>query len=85
MLDFRPHRLTLDPEGRRLAVNTFDADGAIGRKPRVAVLELETGRVLFDWRSQVGNGDLAWSTDGQLLAVGSVVETSTSGTSVAAP
>ncbi len=38
--------------------------------PRVVILELETGRVLADWRSQVGNGAMAWSADGQLLAVG---------------
>ena len=69
-LDFRPNGLALDPEGRRLAVNT-SIHGTNGTKPRVAILELETGRVLFDWRSQVGNGDLAWSADGQLLAVGS--------------
>ena len=56
----------LDPEGRRLAVN--NADGAA---PRVAILELESGRVLADWRSQVGNTNLAWSADGQLLAIGS--------------
>ena len=34
------------------------------------ILELETGRVLADWRSQVGKGAMAWSADGQLLAVG---------------
>ena len=65
-LDFTPNDLALDPEGRRLAVN--NADWAA---PRVAILELETGRVLADWRSQVGNGAMAWSADGQLLAVGS--------------
>ena len=59
------HCLALDPEGRRLAVNNADA-----ATPRVAILELETGRVLADWRSQVGNGAMAWSADGQLLAVG---------------
>ena len=64
-LDFTPNYLALDPEGRRLAVNNADAAA-----PRVAILELETGRVLADWRSQVGNGAMAWSADGQLLAVG---------------
>ena len=59
--------LALDPEGRRLAVNNRSGSAAA---PRVAILELETGRVLFDWRSQVGNGAMAWSADGQLLAVG---------------
>jgi WD40 repeat protein len=42
-----------------------------GTAPRVAILALESGRVLADWRSQVGNTNLAWSADGQLLAVGS--------------
>ena len=64
-LDFTPQYLALDPEGRRLAVNNADPAA-----PRVAILELETGRVLADWRSQVGNGAMAWSADGQLLAVG---------------
>ena len=64
-LDFPPHYLAIDPEGRRLAVNNADAPA------RVAILELESGRVLADWRSQVGNTSLAWSADGQLLAIGS--------------
>ena len=65
-LDFTPHHLAFDPEGRRLAANNTDAAAS-----RVAILELETGRVLFDWQSQVGNAAMAWSADGQLLAVGS--------------
>ena len=65
-LDFAPHYLALDPQGRRLAVNNKD-----GAAPRVAILDLESGRVLADWRSQVGNTNLAWSADGQLLAIGS--------------
>ena len=64
-LDFAPNDLKLDPEGRRFAVNN-----AYPAAPRVAIVELETGRVLTDWRSQVGTGSLAWSADGQLLAVG---------------
>ena len=52
-LDFTPWSLALDPEGRRLAVSNADA-----ASPRVAILELETGRVLVDWRSQVGNSVL---------------------------
>ncbi len=64
-LDFTPDSLALDPEGRRLAVNSADTAA-----PRVAILELETGSVLADWRSQVGTGAMAWSADGQLLAVG---------------
>ena len=58
--------MALDPDGRRLAVNNVDSAA-----PRVAILELETGRVLADWRSQVGNDAMAWSADGQLLAIGS--------------
>ena len=64
-LDFAPKTVALDPDGRRIAVDSSD-----GAAPRVAILELETGRVLADWRSQVGNGGLAWSADGQLLASG---------------
>jgi len=64
-LDFTPIYMMADPEGRRLAVNNADQAA-----PRVAILELETGRVLADWQSQVGNGAMAWSADGQLLAVG---------------
>jgi WD40 repeat protein/tetratricopeptide (TPR) repeat protein len=37
----------------------------------VVIVEFETGRKLADWTSQVGFGCLAWSADGQLLAVGS--------------
>ena len=80
-LDFTPNHLALDPEGRRLAVNNADPAA-----PRVAILELETGRVLVDWRSQVGNCAMAWSADGQLLAVGGGEGSdpaSTSGTSAA--
>ena len=65
-----PNRLALDPEGRRLAVNNT-----------IRTKEIEWRRgsrssswkpaACWDWRSQVGNGDLAWSADGQLLAVGS--------------
>ena len=58
------------PQGRRLAVNNADAPA------RVAILELESGRVLADWRSQVGNTNLAWSADGQLLAIGSYTDDS---------
>jgi eukaryotic-like serine/threonine-protein kinase len=70
-LNFAPHFLALDPEGRRLAVN--DANSAA---PRVAILELKSGRVLAEWRSQVGNANLAWSADGQLLAIGSLTHDS---------
>jgi len=64
-LDFTSNYLRLDPEGRRLAVNNADQAA-----PRVVILELETGHVLADWQSQVGNLAMAWSADGQLLAVG---------------
>ncbi|MGO9216966.1 MAG: WD40 repeat domain-containing protein, partial [Streptosporangiaceae bacterium] len=76
-LDFTPNTLALDPEGRRLAVNNADVAA-----PRVVILELETGRILADWRSQVGIDTLAWSADGQLLAVGGggTPPASTSGT-----
>jgi WD40 repeat protein/tetratricopeptide (TPR) repeat protein len=64
-LDFTPYCLVLDPDAQRIAVNNADVD-----KPRVMIIELETGRVLENWRSQVGIGGLAWSADGQLLAIG---------------
>jgi eukaryotic-like serine/threonine-protein kinase len=63
-LDFAPHYLALDPDGQRLAVNNAETPA------RVAILELESGSVLADWKSQVGNQNLAWSADGQLLALG---------------
>ena len=65
-LAFMPGNLALDPEGRRLAVGSADT-----ASPRVAILDLETGRILADWRSQVGNRVIAWSADGHLLAIGS--------------
>jgi eukaryotic-like serine/threonine-protein kinase len=64
-LDFIPKYTALDREGRRLAVNNTDVAA-----PRVTILEIETGHVLADWRSRVGNGAMAWSADGQLLAIG---------------
>ncbi len=70
-IDFRATGLAIDPTGRRLAVNYFDVENTNGAEPRIEILELETGRVLFDRRSQVGKGGLAWSADGQLLAIGS--------------
>jgi len=69
-LGFRPAGLALDPDGRRLAVNNFGPGEADRETSRVVILALETGRVLADWSSQVGRGAMAWSADGQLLAVG---------------
>jgi serine/threonine protein kinase/WD40 repeat protein/tetratricopeptide (TPR) repeat protein len=66
-LEFTAGHLAFDPEGRRLAVTKLDREA-----PRVVILEIETGRVLADWRTQVGNQSPAWSADGQLLAVGGV-------------
>jgi eukaryotic-like serine/threonine-protein kinase len=66
-LDFAPAGLALDPEGRRLAVANQDR-----RAPRVVILDAETGRVLADWRTHVGNQSPAWSADSELLAVGGV-------------
>jgi serine/threonine protein kinase/WD40 repeat protein/tetratricopeptide (TPR) repeat protein len=64
-LDFTPNSLVLDPAGRRLAVNNTDAAA-----PRLAIVELESGRVLANWRSQVVTVAMCFSADGQLLAVG---------------
>ena len=69
-LEFRPNALALDPDCRRLAVMNYDLVDGNPAKPRIVIIELETGRVLFDQRSQVGNGGVAWSADGQLLATG---------------
>ena len=66
-LDFTPGHLAFDPEGRRLAVTSDDRAA-----PRVVILDVDTGRVLADWRTQIGNRAPAWSADGQLLAVGGV-------------
>jgi eukaryotic-like serine/threonine-protein kinase len=66
-LGFMPQFLALDPQGRRLAVSKFVPDQTA---PRVAIVELETGRVLFDRQSDVGDGIMSWSADGQLLAMG---------------
>ncbi len=65
-LEFAPYEWTLDPEGRRFAMHNGDQT-----TPRVAILELETGRVLAEWKPKVGLGSatMAWSADGQLLAV----------------
>ena len=46
----RPAICAFDPEGRRLAVANRDRAA-----PRVVILEAETGQVLADWRTQVGN------------------------------
>ena len=64
-LDFTPNGMALDPDGRRIAVNNNDR-----LAPRVEILDLETGGVLADWRSDVGTAAMAWSGDGQLLAIG---------------
>ncbi len=64
-LDFTPSGCCLDREGRRLAVNNADPAA-----PRVVIIQLETGQMLADWKSQVGIGSLSFSTDGRLLAVG---------------
>jgi WD40 repeat protein/tetratricopeptide (TPR) repeat protein len=66
--DFKPKfysRMAFDPQGRRLAFNNAEPEA-----PRVTIVDFETGRVLADWTTQVGCGGLAWSADGQLLAVG---------------
>jgi eukaryotic-like serine/threonine-protein kinase len=66
-LDFVPFQVAFDPEGRRIAVTNQNRAA-----PRIVIIEAETGRVLADWRSQVGNRSPTWSADGQLLAVAGV-------------
>lgn len=79
-LDFMPNYTALDPEGRWIAVNNTDLAA-----PRVAVLDLEAGTVLADWRGQVGNGAMAWMLMGSCLPSAASVTTiaPTSGTSAA--
>ena len=69
-LKFRPNALSLDPQCQRLAVYYLDPTVNNSTGPRVVILDLEKGRVLFDRKSQVGSGALAWSADGELLASG---------------
>ena len=64
-LDFVSAGLSLDADGRRIAVN------ASSGPHKVVIIELETGRALATWTENVGNGEaMAWSRDGRLLAVG---------------
>ncbi len=64
-LGFRPAHLCPDAGGGRIAVN---ADRS---KPhRAQIIDLETGRSLANLDANVGDGELAWSSDGRLLAVG---------------
>jgi WD40 repeat protein len=64
-LDMTPYDVCLASDGRRVAVNN-----GLSGPPRVKVLDIETGRELASWNSHVGNAAMAWSADGQLLAIG---------------
>jgi eukaryotic-like serine/threonine-protein kinase len=64
-LAFLPGGLAIDSQGRQLAVANSDT-----KAPRVAIVDPEDGRVLADWRSQVGIYALGFSADGRLLATG---------------
>jgi serine/threonine protein kinase/WD40 repeat protein/tetratricopeptide (TPR) repeat protein len=61
-----PYCLCLASDGRRVAVNN-DWDSG---HPQVKLLDLETGREVASWTSQVGRDGMAWSADGRLLATG---------------
>jgi WD40 repeat protein len=65
-LSLTPYAVCLASDGRRVAVNNRPEFGA----PLVKLLDLETGQELASWKSQVGNTAMAWSADGQLLAIG---------------
>ncbi len=64
-LEFRPHSMCPDPQGRRIAVN---ADWPQAREIRI--IDLATGRTLTRWQDNVGQGPMSWSSDGRLLASG---------------
>ena len=64
-LDFRPGSLSPDTQGRRIAVNAEPL-----QPRRVQIIDLETGRILATWNENVGDGELSWSSDGRLLAMG---------------
>jgi serine/threonine protein kinase/WD40 repeat protein/Flp pilus assembly protein TadD len=61
-----PYCMCLDSDGRRVAVNNDPS----ANRPQVKIIDVETGRELASWNSQVGNEEMAWSSDGRLLATG---------------
>jgi serine/threonine protein kinase/WD40 repeat protein/tetratricopeptide (TPR) repeat protein len=65
-LNLKHYGICVASDGRRFAVN---ADNS--QHPLVKMLDLESGGELASWNSQVGNGAMAWSADGRLLAIGS--------------
>jgi serine/threonine protein kinase/WD40 repeat protein/Tfp pilus assembly protein PilF len=60
-LGMTPYSICVDAAGRRAAVNDYFT-------PLVRILDLETGRELASWSTDVGTYAMAWSADGQLLA-----------------
>jgi serine/threonine protein kinase/WD40 repeat protein/tetratricopeptide (TPR) repeat protein len=65
-LDLKPYDVCVANDGRRVAVNADDS-----QNPLVKILDLDTGRELASWNSQVGSAAMAWSADDRLLAIGS--------------
>jgi serine/threonine protein kinase/WD40 repeat protein/Flp pilus assembly protein TadD len=63
-LEFQPAEARFDPEGRRLAIRSFD------QPLRVQILEMGTDRVTATWTGPVGTEAMSWSSDGRLLATG---------------
>jgi eukaryotic-like serine/threonine-protein kinase len=61
-LGMTPYSICLDDAGERVAVNDY-------RVPLVRILDLENGDEIASWTTDVGNAAMAWSGDGQLLAI----------------
>jgi WD40 repeat protein/tetratricopeptide (TPR) repeat protein len=61
-----PFWMCLASDGRQVAVNNDPDSG----HPQVKILDVETGREVASWTSQVGHDAMAWSTDGRLVATG---------------
>jgi serine/threonine protein kinase/WD40 repeat protein/tetratricopeptide (TPR) repeat protein len=59
-----PESICAAADGKRVAIS-------FSSPAEVKLIDLETGRELASWNSQVGDGLMAWSADGQLLAIGS--------------
>ena len=64
-LAIRASLFKLDPTNRRLAIANDDE-----LSPRMLVIDMETGRTVVDWTSEIAASSIAWSSDGRLLATG---------------
>jgi serine/threonine protein kinase len=62
-MGFRPGHISFDRQGRRAAA-AREEDG------KVAIVDLETGRLVTSWQDPTGHTEWSWSGDGRLLALG---------------